>query len=132
MREKSVQAMNQSKEQTGFTNQYAKAAALGLPKPVASHAKSVEEVFRKDSTYSPNKIRSRFFKENFVPYVCTECGNEGVWNGKPLTLQLDHINGINTDNRLENLRWLCPCCHSQQPTYGKKNHVYQRSRSSGG
>lgn len=43
------------------------------------------------------------------------------WNNKALSLQLDHINGVNTDNRVENLRWLCPNCHSQTDTYGSKN-----------
>jgi hypothetical protein len=49
-------------------------------------------------------------------YCCAICGiNE--WCGQRLVLHLDHINGINNDNRLENLRLLCPNCHSQTPTY---------------
>ena len=54
-----------------------------------------------------------------VSYVCTICRiNE--WQGQPLTLHLDHINGINNDNRFENLRLLCPNCHSQTETYGRR------------
>jgi 5-methylcytosine-specific restriction endonuclease McrA len=54
-------------------------------------------------------------------YECKWCKNSGMWNGKALTLQLDHINGISNDHRLVNLRWLCPNCHSQTPTYaGRK------------
>lgn len=52
--------------------------------------------------------------------VCAECGISGDWNGKPLTLQLDHINGKHSDNRIENLRILCPNCHSQTSTWGMK------------
>lgn len=48
------------------------------------------------------------------------CENIGVWNGKKLSLQLDHINGDHSDNRLENLRFLCPNCHTQTETYCSK------------
>ena len=43
-----------------------------------------------------------------------------IWNDKKLSLQLDHINGDNSDNRLENLRFLCPNCHTQTETYCSK------------
>ena len=49
------------------------------------------------------------------------CGNQGSHNGRPLTLQLDHVNGVNNDHRLENIRLLCPNCHTQQDTYAGKN-----------
>lgn len=56
-----------------------------------------------------------------MPYQCAECGNDGTWKGKPLALQIDHINGNKYDNRKENLRFLCPNCHSQTDTFGSKN-----------
>lgn len=59
------------------------------------------------------------FKKNSV-YKCVECGITDTYNNKPITLQLDHINGIRTDNTIENLRWLCPNCHTQTDTYGSK------------
>lgn len=68
-----------------------------------------------------NTLKKRILKENLIPYKCSECTLEPVWNNKILTLQLDHINGDNTDNRLENLRFLCPNCHSQTETFCSKN-----------
>lgn len=51
---------------------------------------------------------------------CVVCGNPGEWMGQPLTLHIDHINGDHSDNRVTNLRWLCPNCHTQTPTYGTR------------
>jgi hypothetical protein len=66
-------------------------------------------------------VKSRIVKEKLIPYVCTECGNGGFYNNKPLVLQLDHINGNNKDNRLENLRFLCANCHSQTDNFTARN-----------
>lgn len=52
-------------------------------------------------------------------HVCEVCGQEPFWNGKPLVLQIDHINGDPLDNRRENLRWICPQCHSQTETFSR-------------
>jgi hypothetical protein len=52
-----------------------------------------------------------------VPYACVECGNTGEWRGRPITLQIDHVNGNWRDNRRENLRYLCPNCHALTETW---------------
>ena len=66
-------------------------------------------------------LKKKLIKEGKLEYICEICGNQGEWNGKKLVLQLDHKNGIHNDNRLENLRFLCPNCHSQTDTYAGKN-----------
>jgi 5-methylcytosine-specific restriction endonuclease McrA len=83
--------------------------------------KTNEEVFVENSTYPRHRLKERIIKEEMIPYVCHECGMDDIWNGKKIVLQLDHINGVNDDNRLENLQFLCPNCHSQTHTYAAKN-----------
>lgn len=58
-------------------------------------------------------------------YECERCGIS-EWHGDPLTLHLDHINGLHNDNRFENLRFLCPNCHQQTETWGYQG--YRRDR----
>ena len=75
-----------------------------------------EGVFIENSTAHRHVVRDMMKKYHYTG-ICVECGNGESYNNKPLTLELDHINSNSTDNRLENLRWLCPNCHSQTPTY---------------
>ena len=60
---------------------------------------------------------TRALIESGIPYECKECGTT-EWQGKPLTLDVDHIDGNPLDCRIENVRFLCPNCHRQTPTFG--------------
>lgn len=82
---------------------------------------TIEEIFIKDSTTLRIICKKTLIDEKLIPHMCQWCELKDSYNGKPLTLQLDHINGINNDNRLENLRFLCPNCHSQTETYNGRN-----------
>lgn len=84
---------------------------------------SNEEIFIIQGTYSRSKLKARIIRDNLIPYKCEQCGLI-EWQGKKLSLHLDHINGVRDDNRLENLRFLCPNCHSLTETYcGKANRL---------
>ena len=80
-----------------------------------------ENVFIENSTASQKTLRDWYLKGNYTPYICSICGQEPIWQGKDLTLILDHINGSNHDDRLENLRWVCPNCNQQLDTTNGKN-----------
>lgn len=81
-----------------------------------------DEILVKDSTYlNSSRLRQRLIAANMIENKCGICRLEPIWNSLSLTLHLDHINGINTDNRLNNLRLLCPNCHSQTDTYCGRN-----------
>lgn len=88
----------------------------------SSKEKHVNEVFKKDNYFSQKSLKAKVIKFNLVKYECEICLNNGSWNNTQLSLHLDHKNGDNKDNRIENLRFLCPNCHSQTETYSGKNN----------
>lgn len=80
-----------------------------------------ENIFILDSTANQTTLRKWYLKGEYTPYKCSICSQEPIWQNKELTLILDHINGKNHDNRLENLRWVCPNCNQQLDTTNGKN-----------
>ena len=82
-----------------------------------------EKIFVENSTYARHLIKKRILNEKLIDYNCSICGIDAVWQNKPMPLILDHINGVNDDNRLENLRFVCSNCDTQLPTYKSKNKI---------
>lgn len=78
--------------------------------------RSIQDYFTRNSTLQSSKVRIRLVKEGIVDYKCAICGLS-MWRGKPIVLQLHHIDGDNHNNSLENLQLLCPNCHSQTDNY---------------
>ena len=91
---------------------------------------SLNDILVKDSDYCGIAVlKTRLLRQNLLKYECYECKLTD-WNGKKISLQLDHINGIYNDHRLENLRLLCPNCHSQTETFSGKNKKYKEKPKS--
>jgi hypothetical protein len=83
-------------------------------------ARPIEEYLVVGRRYPSMKLRQRLIKDGLKLHQCESCLGE-TWMGQPIPLELDHINGDRWDNRLENLRLLCPNCHAQTDTYRGRN-----------
>ena len=91
-------------------------------KYTSSLKKPLSEILVSYSTYNGTSLKKRLISEGILEYKCSvvECSLTS-WMGSEITLHLDHINGVNTDHRIDNLRLLCPNCHSQTSTYTGRN-----------
>lgn len=83
----------------------------------------LSDVLQENVNYKPTNLKKRLIADGIKENVCEICGCNGEWQGKPITLELHHINGNHYDNRIENLQILCPNCHSQTNSFRRRNEV---------
>lgn len=85
---------------------------------------TIDEILVKNSSYANiSSLKRRLINEKVLEYKCAKCGNTGEWQGEQLSLQLDHIDGDNRNHSRQNLRFLCPNCHSQTSTFSGRNKI---------
>jgi len=96
--------------------------AKGVTTNTCANKIPLNKILIEHSTYtSTPRLKQRLIKEGLLNNKCKECGLSPTWQNKPLMLTIDHINGIREDNRIDNLRLLCPNCHSQTKTFTGRN-----------
>ena len=108
---------------TGAAHMRGKPALRRLP------AEEVLVVKPRGSRRTQPYLLRRALIEVGMPYECEMCGIGGAWQGRPLILHVDHVNGDCLDSRVENLRFLCPNCHTQTATWAGRNAGRQDYRS---
>lgn len=100
----------------------------GTSRATASTRTDLSDILVEGSTYRDNqRLKAKLIKAGLINDLCISCSVGPDWRGKPLTLQLDHINGVRNDNRIENLRVLCPNCHSQTDTFCRGAGPYRKN-----
>ncbi|MBU1032732.1 MAG: HNH endonuclease signature motif containing protein [Patescibacteria group bacterium] len=87
----------------------------------------LEKILVVNSTYQSHKLKNRLYLAGLKSKKCEKCGWAKTSTDGRLPLELDHINGDSKDNRLENLRILCPNCHSLQPTHRGSNRKKRKN-----
>ena len=83
--------------------------------------KNIKDILIENSNFNTTHLKERLYKEGLKNRICEICGQDENWKNMKINLILDHINGINTDNRIENLRIVCPNCNAGLETHCGKN-----------
>jgi len=92
----------------------------------------LSDVLIENSNYDRGELKRRLFEENLKKRRCELCGQDENWNGRKMSLILDHINGVNNDNRIENLQIICPNCNSTLDTFAGRNIESKKPKCSCG
>lgn len=101
-----------------------------LPVNLRKSLTPLHEILIEGSTYSRSSLKRRLYEAGWKQRRCELCGQNEHWQGRTMALILDHINGVATDNRLENLRIVCPNCAATLDTHcGRKNRIEREPRS---
>lgn len=90
----------------------------------------LSEILVERSTYPRKNVKRRLLSEGLKEPRCEICGQGEVWRGHPMSMILDHINGVRDDHRLENLRMVCPNCAATLDTHcGRRNRIHRARKS---
>lgn len=109
---------------THFSKNYENIKNLNIDKKIP-----LEYILVENSTYGRSHLKKRLYELGIKKHFCEKCGQGEEWNGEHMSLILDHVNGVHDDNRLFNLRILCPNCNSTLDTHCGKNNSKRSKKS---
>lgn len=92
-----------------------------IKKGAKTRKKDIKDFLTENSSHINYHLKRRLIKEKLLKNVCCKCGQKPIWKKKKLVLQLDHIDRNRKNFKIENLRLLCPNCHSQTKTFCRQN-----------
>jgi 5-methylcytosine-specific restriction endonuclease McrA len=99
---------------------------VGTSRSAAIRRVPLEQVLVEHSRYTRGNLKRRLLTAGLKQPVCELCGQGEIWLGASMSMVLDHINGVSDDNRLENLRMLCPNCNATRDTHCGRNTPRER------
>ena len=102
--------------------------AVGQRRGTRTRSVPLEDVLVENSTYSRGHLKRRLYAEGLKQPICEMCGQTEEWQGRRMSLILDHVNGVGNDHRIENLRIVCPNCAATLDTHCGRNPVLKLPR----